>query len=362
MRWENPLWLLGLWLLPLWAGLLVYAHLRQAAAARRFAQSPMVERLMPTADRLRPWLRGGLLLLGVALLIVAAARPRFGVYFEQVTSRGVDLFVVLDVSRSMLAEDVAPNRLGRAKSDIRDLLHKLPGDRVGLIAFAGAPSLIVPLTSDHGFFLSALEAVDTGSAPRGGSLIGDAIRKAVQSLPERRDGDQVIVLITDGEDHDSFPLEAAEQASERGIRIFTVGLGDPREGTRIPIRDESGALRYLEYHGEDVRSTMDERLLKEIALTTEGAYIPAQTRTYDLGQIYEEHLAGLTRREVQSEKRKRFAERFQWFVFFGIAMLVIQTLIPRYPRAMRSGSAASDLAQRRTSGASRIASTAALLL
>jgi Ca-activated chloride channel family protein len=342
MRWENPIWLLGLWILPLLAVLLVYAHRRRLAAARRFADQPMIGRLMPPAGTLRAWVKGGLLLLGVGLLIVAAARPRFGVYFEQVSARGVDLFVLLDVSRSMLAEDVAPNRLERAKSDVRDLLRKLPGDRVGLIAFAGAPATIVPLTSDQGFFLGALEGVNTDSAPRGGSLIGDAIRKAIESLEVTRDRDQVIVLITDGEDQDSFPQEAAEQAAEREIKIFTVGLGDPQEGRRIPIRDAAGSVRYLKHEGQEVWSRMDERLLKEIALKTSGAYIPARTRTYDLGQIYEDHLANLTRGEIQAEKRKRYAERFQWFVFAGLAALLAEMLVARHPRTPDAAEPSED--------------------
>jgi Ca-activated chloride channel family protein len=339
MRWEDPIWLLGLWLLPLLAGLLVYAHRRRMAAARRFAELPMIPRLMPPSGGMRPWIKGGLLLLGVGSLIVAAARPRFGVYFEQISARGVDLFVLLDVSRSMLAEDVAPNRLERAKSDIRDLLTRLKGDRVGLIAFAGAPALVVPLTNDQGFFLGALEDVGPESAPRGGSLIGDAIRKAIASMKQLRDRDQVLVLITDGEDHDSFPLEAAQQAADRGVKIFTVGLGDPKQGRRIPLRDATGNVRYLQHEGQEVWSRMDERLLKEMALKTSGAYIPAQTRTYDLGQIYEDHLAELARGEIQAEKRKRYAERFPWFVLLGLAALLAEMLVSRYPRPVSSASA-----------------------
>jgi len=342
MRWENPIWLFALWVLPLLAVVLVHAHRRRSAAARRFADPAMLNRLMPPSGIPRAWVKGGLLLTGVALLVVAAARPRFGGYFEQISARGVDLFVVLDVSRSMLAEDVAPNRLERAKSDIRDLLRKLPGDRVGLIAFAGAPTVVVPLTTDQGFFLNALEGVNTSSAPRGGSLIGDAIRKAVESLDVTRDRDQVIVLITDGEDQDSFPLEAAEGAAEREIKIFAVGLGDTDEGRRIPVRDEAGNVRYLKHEGQEVWSRMDERLLKEIALKTSGAYIPARTRAYDLGQIYEAHLAGLTRGEIQTQKRKRFAERFQWFVFFGLAALLGEMLVAAYPRPIATGNDARD--------------------
>lgn len=359
MRWENPIWLLALWVLPVLAAVLVYAHRRRAAAARRFAELAMIGRLMPPPGTARAWLKGVLLLVGVALLIVAAARPRFGVYFEQVSARGVDLFVLLDVSRSMLAEDVAPNRLERAKSDIRDLLRKLPGDRVGLIAFAGAPAVIVPLTTDHGFFLNALDGIDTRSAPRGGSLIGDAIRKAIESLDVTRDRDQVLVLITDGEDHDSFPLEAAQSAAEREIKIFAVGLGDTEEGRRIPLRDSSGSVRYLQHEGQEIWSRMDERLLKEIALKTSGAYIPARTRTYDLGQIYEQHLAGLARGEIQAEKRKRYAERFQWFVCFGLAALLAEMLVASYPRALPAAAPADESAPPRTGRARRLRRAAA---
>ena len=231
---DHPAILLLLWILPLAAGLIAYAQRRRAAAARNFADEPMLLRLMPALVKVRPWIKTVLLLLGLASIVVAAARPRYGVYFEKVARRGVDCFVLLDVSRSMLAEDAAPNRLERAKADVRDLLKKLAGDRVGLIAFAGRPAVKVPLTTDDAFFRSALDEVDTHSAPRGGTLIGDAIRKAIEIMPQRTDHDQIIVLLTDGEDQESYAREAAEAAAERGIRIFTVGLGDSAEGVHPP--------------------------------------------------------------------------------------------------------------------------------
>ncbi len=331
MYWENPTMLLWLWILPVVAGLLIHAHRRRAAAARRFADQVMVDRLMPSFRGARPWVKATLVLLALGCLIVATARPRFGVYFEKVTQRGVDLFVLLDVSRSMTAEDVAPNRLQRAKSDIRDLLAKLPGDRVGLIVFAGKPVVKVPLTTDQGFFRTVLERIDTQSAPRGGSLIGDAVRKCIEAMPRRADRDQVAVLITDGDDQDSYPKEAATEAARRGIKIFTVGLGDSSEGARVPIRDKSGKLQYLKYEGQEVWSKVNEPLLKEIALTTGGAYIPAGTRAYDLGQVYEDHLAGLARGEIRAEKRKRYRERFQLFVCLGVLLLLAEMAIPGYP-------------------------------
>jgi len=329
MIWETPNLLFTLWLVPLVGAVLAYAHRKRSAAAAQFADSAMVDRLMPLSYPGREWVKATILMMAIACLIVAAARPRFGVYFEEVSGRGADLFVLLDVSRSMLAEDVAPNRLGRAKSDILDLLKKLKGDRVGLIAFAGAAVNLVPLTTDQGFFRMVLETVDFDSAPRGGSLIGDAIRKAMVSMQQRPDRDQVIVLITDGEDHDSFPLEAAAQAAEQNIRIIAVGLGDTGEGTRVPRRNEDGSLGFVQHEGQEVWSKMDERLLEEIALATSGAYVPARTRAYDLGRIYDEHLAKLTRGEILSEKRKRYREQFQLFGGIGVALLLSEMLIPR---------------------------------
>ncbi len=330
MYWENPRILLGLWILPLLAWILVRAHRKRMVAAKTFVNPAMVERLMPSPGGPRPWLKGVLLLVGVGLLIVAGARPRFGVFTETVSQRGVDLYVLLDVSRSMTAEDVAPSRLERAKSDVRDLLPYLAGDRVGLVVFAGKPVVKVPLTSDQGFFRMALDETDIYSAPRGGTLIGDAIRKALEVMPRSRDRDQVLVLITDGEDQDSYAEEAARQAAERGVKIFTVGLGDSREGARIPVRDDAGQLTYVQDEGQEKWSKLNDQLLKQIALTTGGAYIPAGTRAYDLGQVYADHLAGLTRAEYQAEKRKRYREQFQLFVCLGLALLLLEMGIAGY--------------------------------
>jgi len=330
MIWETPTLLFALWLVPLAGAGAVYAHRKRVATAAQFADQEMAARLMPAFRPSRMWAKATVTMLALLCLIIAAARPRFGIFFEDVAGRGVDLFVVLDVSRSMLAEDVAPNRLDRARSDIRDLLEKLEGDRVGLIVFAGAPVELVPLTTDHGFLQMVLDGVEPGSAPRGGSLIGDAVRKAMESMEERRDRDQVIVLITDGEDHDSFPEAAAEQAAERAIRIITVGLGDTGEGARIPRVSPDGSLTFVQHAGQEVWSRMDERLLKEIALKTSGAYVPARTTAYDLGRIYDEHLADLNRGEIHAEKRKRFRDQFQLFAAIGLSLLLLERLIPRF--------------------------------
>jgi len=333
MIWDHPHMLWLLWILPPLAWLLLYAHQRRRAAACRFVEPAMVARLAPAMGGLRAWIKGAALVTGLALVIVACARPRFGVYYEHVAQRGADLFILLDVSRSMAAEDVKPSRLERAKSDIRDLLPHLAGDRVGLIIYAGKAMVRVPLTTDFGFLLMALDSVDVNSAPRGGTLLGDAIRKCIEAMPRQADRDQVMLLISDGEDHDSYVVEAARQAAQRGFKIFTMGLGDAKEGARIPVRDESGNRVYVkEPNGQEHWSKLNEKSLQEIAMAAGGAYIPAGTRSYDLGQIYSEHLAGLMRGEYQSDKRKRYADQFQWFLGLGLALMCLEMAIPAYRR------------------------------
>jgi Ca-activated chloride channel family protein len=330
---DRPGILLLLWILPLVAGLMIYARRKRAAAARRFIDATMLARLTPPLLRARPWIKGTLALLGLAAIIVACARPRFGVYFEKVVQRGVDCFICLDVSRSMLAEDVAPNRLVRAKSDIRDLLKKLAGDHVGLIVFAGKPVIKVPLTTYDAFFRTVLDDVDAQSAPRGGTLIGDAVRKAMEAMPPKADHDQIIVLLTDGEDQESYALEAAKQAAEKGIKIFAVGLGDSAEGARIPLRGESGGLTYVKEDDKTEHwSKTNQDLLNQIATATGGANIQAGAKVYDLGQVYEDHLANLARGEEENQKRKRFREQYQIFLGLGMALLALERVIPIYGR------------------------------
>jgi Ca-activated chloride channel family protein len=262
--------------------------------------------------------------------IIAVAGPRFGTYYEEVSQSGVDVFILLDVSRSMLAEDVVPNRLERAKSDIQDMPTHIVGDRVGLIAFAGKPMIKVPLTTDHGFFLQVLRSVDTNSAPRGGTAIGDAIRLALRAMPPEADRERAIVLITDGEDQESMPLEAAKDAAERQVRILTLGLGNPAEGGRIPIRDQTGNLTYLKYNGQEVWSKMDETTLREIARLTEGAYVAAGMKTFDLGQIYADSIGKMQGSVYQTERRQKLRHQYQIFLAAAILCILLYAIVPEY--------------------------------
>ena len=328
---EKPFYLLFLWLIPVLAVLLRYAFKRKQAAAERFVERNMVERLFPSPNRRsRTLFRGSVLLLAMVFLFLAAAGPHFGVSFEEVHRSGADVFVLLDVSRSMLTEDVPPNRLRRAKSDIEDLLRQLGGDRVGLIVFAGKPIVKVPLTTDRGFFLDVLKGVDTNSAPRGGTAIGDAIRKALDTMPTEAARDRAIILMTDGDDQDSMPLDAARDAAARNFRILCIGLGDPALGGRIPIRNESGSQTFLRYEGHEVWSKVDEKALREIATITDGLYVPASGKTFDLGQIYAAKFGRMQGGEFRTEHRRRYKEQYQMFLVVALALLFVYIGTPEH--------------------------------
>ncbi len=327
VNWHSGHWLLLLWVVPIIAIAMLLTARWQAKAARSFAKPTMLARLAPGASVLSRFVKIVLVTIALASLVVAVARPRYGTYMKDITTSGLDVCVVLDVSRSMLADDLKPNRLERAKSDILDLADRLEGDRVGLVVFAGTPVMKVPMTTNMSFFKTTLNDVDTTAAPLGGSDIGTAIVKALDSMQERYDRQQAIVLISDGEHHGDFPEEAAKLAKERNVQIVTVGLGDPDEGGRIPARDQSSGLTWLQYNGQEVWSVLQEDVLQDLATKTGGAYIPARTRVYDLGEIYEKQLSGMGSVISDVQKRQRFRERFQIFAALAFGLLVIESLI-----------------------------------
>lgn len=342
MEWQRPEALfLILPVLLAWLGLALFARSRRRRAARAFVDAAMAPRILPTESAGRFWLK--LLCMELALVcgLIAIAGPRFGLYYEQIKPRGSDIYVMIDVSRSMLAEDVPPNRLGRAKSDVSSLLNRLNGERVGLIAFAGKAVVKCPLTTDYGFFRLALNDLDPNSAPRGGTAIGDAIRKGLEVFPTEAERDRAIILITDGDDQESYPMEAAAQAAERRVLVFTVGLGDSSQGSRVP-ETRDGKLTFMEHDGQQVWSKLNHGLLKDIALKTRGAYIPAGTKAYDLGQLYQDHLRSLKGGEGSQTQRTRRHERFQLFLGLSLFFLILDILIKPYAQAATASAPARN--------------------
>ena len=251
MEWQTPQFLYLI--LPLclsWLGLALYSEKRRQLAHDAFIAKAMQDRILPAKSSVRFWCKLFLFEFALATGLIALAGPRFGTQVEQVVPRGSDLYVLIDVSRSMLADDVVPSRLERAKADVSSLVNRLSGERIGLIAFAGKAVVKCPLTIDYDSFRRALMELDPNSAPRGGTAIGDAIRKAAEVFHAGTQRDQAVLLITDGDDQESFPLEAATVAAERKVTVFTVGLGDSNSGARVP--GQSGATSFVEHEGQQV--------------------------------------------------------------------------------------------------------------
>lgn len=310
--------------------LYVYGFRRKRQALANFADANVVSQLLSGYSRSRQWLRAGCLLVAIGFMVLALMQPQWGNSQEDVSREGRDLIIVLDTSLSMLAEDAQPNRLSVAKAGIRALVEQLKaegGHRLGLVAFAGRASLLCPLTLDYAFFLQRLEEADVDSVPRKGTLIGDAIRQALRGFGDLNYPYTDIILITDGEDHDSLPLEAAKVAKALQVNVYPVGIGDAREGAFIPIKNEDGEQVNLSYQDYDVRSRLRPALLLELAQNTGGVYLPAGTGALELDQLYNQYMADKPRRYLDEASGNRLAHRFQWFVSLAIIFLLLDMLL-----------------------------------
>lgn len=318
-------WIHAVWLVLGIGILLVTLELRGRRILELF-----VSRLLQTRLVYRPSLarRVGaisLAVLAMLMLVLAMMRPQWGMTVQHLAKVGSQVMVCLDVSKSMLAEDVAPNRLDRAKVELDSLLGLMDEDQqVGLIAFAGKATVLCPMTTDFGFLRLVLNETGPNSVGRGGTKIGDAIRKAVDGFRMAGDMTRVILLITDGEDHDSFPTEAAKQAKEKGIKIICIGFGD-EAGSKIEITDPKTGIRSFvkDAEGKDVISHLNGDTLRDIALKTEGAFIPAATGALDLESIYRSHIASLLAGSSTKQQRIIHNEIYQWFVVAAICFLLM---------------------------------------
>lgn len=334
-RMENldALWLL--WLCPIVAGVFVWRFYRSGVTMRKFAQSGLDKLLNTQLSRGRQIFKAALLLLAIVSIIIGLTQPGWNPHPQQVVQKGRDIVLLIDVSRSMLAEDMYPNRLEQAKMAVKDLLGTLKGDRVGLIAFAGTTAVKCPLTRDYPFVSMAVDQLDPDLIGQGGTLIGDAIRKATdQVFANSEDRYRDIILITDGEDHDSFPQEAAQAAAEKNTRIFVIGIGDKEDGARIPITDENGNRQYLKYEGSEVWTKLQDDSLKDIALATPGgaywAYTPGTM--LELDKIYNRIIAGADQRELQTADAVRYEEKYQIFLTLALMLVFAELLISERKR------------------------------
>lgn len=275
-----------------------------------------------------PFVQLALLTAGLMLLAIAAARPQWGKADLLQTSRGRSLLIALDVSRSMLASDVHPNRLERAKVDILDLIADLRGDRAGILVFRGKGLMLCPLTTDYAFLRQAVDGISIDSAPRGETDIADAISKCLAGLKGAEGDNSAILLISDGEDLAGRAQRLAKTAGERGIPIFTVGIGDTT-GADVPSPDGKGVMKF---GGKDVKSRLTESTLREIATLSGGVYIPlatSGTASTTLGAIYRQHLTRIAAEEFEEMLANRFVERYQLFLIPALALLLIAAMLSK---------------------------------
>jgi Ca-activated chloride channel family protein len=332
LSWQHPLAFVALLLLPGLAAFLAWAWRQRAKALDAFVASSLLPIVAPEVDPRRRTRRAGLRVGAVGLLIVALAGPMWGFRWEEVKREGIDLMIALDTSRSMLTTDVKPNRLTRAKLGIQDLLAETQGDRVGLIAFAGTAFVQCPLTLDHGAFLQSLEACDVGIIPRGGTDLASAIDAALGAFEGRQGNNQALVLITDGESQEGDWKAAVGRAKERGLRIFTVGIGTT-EGELVP--GEGGGF-FKDRKGQAVTSRLDETTLQQIAVDTGGVYLHAAGASMGLTELYRDHIATMDKRELESTLERRWEPRFQVPLALALLLLLIEPFVDERRQVQRA--------------------------
>lgn len=329
IRFENIEMLHLMWAVLPVLGLFWYAGRKRKALLRKLIEASLLDKIGISVDVSRRRWKIAAVVCAMIFIIIGAARPQWNPKPETVKRRGRDVVFILDVSKSMLADDLKPNRLTRAKLAISDCIDVLRGDRVALIVFAGTCVVKCPLTQDYGFFRMMLDRVNTRSVSRGGTMIGDAIRKALdQVFDDKIKAYKDIVLITDGEDHDSFPVEAARKAGKQGVRIIAIGLGDENQGRRIPVIDENGNRTFLTYKGKEVWTKLDANTLRKMANATPGGrYLNVATGAIDLGGVYLKLIANAEKKALKSETVKRYEEKFQIFLSIAIFLLLWEMIV-----------------------------------
>ena len=360
MRFEHPhvLWFL-LVVVPALVAFFWWAAREKRRVLEKFISARLLPGLLAGVSAGRRKARVILIVASVFLLIVTLARPQIGFSWEEARSRGLDVVVAIDTSRSMLAADVAPNRLRRAQLSALDLKRLARADRLGLVAFAGGAFLQCPLTLDDAVFRQSVEALDVSIIPQGGTALAEAIDAAKGAFKEGNDNHKVLVLFTDGEDHDGNAVEAAKSAAKDGMRIFTVGVGTSN-GELLRTVDVSGRSEFIkDSDGNAVKSRLNEALLREVAQETGGFYLPLSgANTINL--LYERGLAPLPKSDLASQRIKRHHERYQWLLGIVIVLLLIEMLLPDRKTSKATVTAAGNAAATTTARAAAILAIALL--
>lgn len=320
-----------------------YAWQRKKELIQMFVKSRLLASLTVGVSWKRQHIKSCLLVCAVIFLFFAIARPQWGFSWQETSQRGLDIVVAVDTSKSMMASDLTPSRLERAKLACLDLMELAGQDRLGLVAFAGTAFLQCPLTVDDQAFRQSVQILDPGLIPQGGTSMATAIQTAMTAFDEETDNYKAIILMTDGEDHQEGALEAASQAQKKGCLVYTLGLGTP-EGELIQITDKNGQRSFLkDENGNTVKSRLNESLLREMAREGNGSYILMRDAN-TLATLYRNNLEPLPKSELSSRLIRQYIERFQWPLGLVILLLVIESLmsdqqrVPKPSHAVKSSS------------------------
>lgn len=336
MKFATPEWLYLLFLIPCLLIFFIRMRKKKQKDLQRFGHPDLLQKLSSSSSGLKGSARRFIFfLLALSILTLALARPQWGTRMQTIKRKGLDLLIALDTSKSMLAEDIKPNRLEQAKYEIAHFIDNLQGDRIGLICFAGTSFVQCPLTLDYAAAKIFLKVIDTSIIPTGGTAIGEAIRKAQQTFIREERKHKVLILLTDGEDHNSKPVEAAKEAAHEGIRIYTIGLGS-EVGEPIPLKDENGVhIGYLkDPQGNVVMSKLDQTTLEKIALLTEGKYYHASTGQMELNKVFQD-IAGMEKKELQSKKHVQYEDRFYYFLWLALLFLLLEFFLADHRKVKR---------------------------
>lgn len=343
MRFFEPIYLLAILLVPALGLFFWWTVTHKKKLLARFGDIPLIMRAASGISYSRQISKAVMLLAAVLFLSLAIAKPQLGTHMEMMKREGIDIIIAVDVSRSMEALDVRPgpiSRLTKAKQEIRSLINpeRLLGDRVGLVTFAGEAFIQCPLTLDYAAARMFLDVIDPEIIPVPGTAIGEAIRTATSGFNREERKHKVLILLTDGEDHNTNPIGAAESARKEGIKIYTVGIGN-LEGEPIPIYNKRGERVGFKKddEGEVVLSMMDEESLQKIALTTGGKYYRATPSELELDKIYED-IAKMEKKELEGKLLLHYDDRFQWPLALAMIFVIWEVFIPERVRTKKRNS------------------------
>ena len=327
MHWGSGIFLNFLLLIPILIIFFVFTAFKKRKSLDMFGDRLILEKLLASKSIAKDRAKRVLIIIGIAFLILALSRPQIGTRLTMAKRRGVDILIAMDTSSSMRARDIKPSRLEKAKLEVSSLIDKLKGDRVGILTFAGNSFIQCPLTLDYNAVKMFLNIIEPGMMPKPGTAIGDAIKTSQSAFIKKERRHKVLILLTDGEDHDTNPVEAAEEAKKEGIIIYTIGIGT-KKGEPIPMVDESGKRTGYkkDKHGEIVMSRLDEATLQKIALITDGKYYHATPREFELDKIYSE-INNMEKKELSSRLFTQYEDRFQYFLAVALILLCIEFII-----------------------------------